>query len=59
MSSLTSSQMGSKIGRAVRRMMANPDVEKSKEELAWQLAGMIVRDITSRSGVGFSESELR
>jgi hypothetical protein len=31
-------------------MMTNADVEKSKEELAWQMAGMIIRDVTSRSG---------
>jgi hypothetical protein len=40
--------MGSKISRAVRRIMANADVERSKEEVAWQMAGMIVKDVTAR-----------
>ena len=47
--STTSHSSGSKLSRAVRRMMTNAEVEKSKEELAWQMAGMIVKDVTTRS----------
>lgn len=49
-SSISQNQpMGSKISKVVRRIITNSEVERGKEELAWQMAGMIVRDVTSRT----------
>ncbi len=57
-SSLSSNQpMGSKISRAVRRIISNAEVEKSKEELAWQMAEIVIKDVTSRSKLRLDEKE--
>jgi hypothetical protein len=49
--------MGSKISRAVRRIISNAEVEKSKEELAWQMAEIVIKDVTSRSKLRLDEKE--
>jgi len=38
---------GSRLGRVVRRLVTSDEHEKLKEEMAWQVAEMIVKDITS------------
>merc|ERR1712059_172163 len=38
---------GSRLGRVVKRLVVNDEHEKLKEEMAWQVAEMIVKDITS------------
>ena len=35
------------MGRVVKNLVTNEEKEKMKEELAWQVAEMIVRDVTS------------
>ena len=37
----------SRLGRVVKNLVTNEEKEKMKEELAWQVAEMIVRDVTS------------
>merc|ERR1712083_655353 len=37
----------SRLGRVVKNLVNNEEKEKMKEELAWQVAEMIVRDVTS------------
>ena len=37
----------SRFGRVVKNLVTNEEKEKMKEELAWQVAEMIVRDVTS------------
>ena len=43
--------MKNKISKAVKRIMTNEDVEKFKEEMAWQMAEMVVTDVINRSKV--------
>lgn len=44
-----SPNMKTKISKAVRKIMTNDDVERFKEEMAWQMAEMIVTDVINRS----------
>lgn len=41
--------MSKKLSQVMRRMITKSDVEKGKEELAWQMAAMIVKDVVSRA----------
>ncbi len=38
-----------KITKAVKKMVTNDDLERFKEEMAWQMAEMIVSDVTNRT----------
>jgi len=40
--------MGKKLSQVMRRIITKNAVEKGKEELAWQMAAMIVKDVVSR-----------
>ena len=40
--------MKAKITKAVRKIMTNDDMEKLKEEMAWQMAELIVTDVINR-----------
>ena len=42
LSSTTLPTMKNKISKAVKRIMTNEDVERFKEDLAWQMAEMVV-----------------
>jgi len=43
--------MKSKISKAVKRIMTNEDMERFKEEMAWQMAEMVVTDVIERSKI--------
>ena len=49
--SSTMPSMKNKISKAVKKIMTNEDVEKFKEEMAWQMAEMVVSDVVNRSKV--------
>ena len=40
-------KQGSRISKAVKRLVMNEDHEKLKEEMAWQVAEMFVKEVTS------------
>jgi A-kinase anchor protein 10 len=54
LSGLHQPSVTAKITKVVRKMMVNDDVEKFREEMAWQMAEMIVTDVTNRSKLSSS-----
>lgn len=46
-----------KISKAVRKLVSNEDMERFREEMAWQMAEMIVSDVTTRALSGASGSQ--
>ena len=40
-------KQGSRISKAVKKLVMNEDHEKLKEEMAWQVAEMFVKEVTS------------
>jgi len=41
--------MKTRISKAVRKIITNEDVEKVKEEMAWQMAELVITDVINRS----------
>ena len=37
-----------RISKAMRKMMTNDDVERVKEEMAWQMAELVIDDVINR-----------
>jgi A-kinase anchor protein 10 len=38
--------IGSKLSKAMKRLVSNGDIDRVQEELAWQMAERIVKDVT-------------